>query len=91
MGPAEKLASCMLSSKHCAINRLAMQEHHLSRELEMMLERLESPAWNLAPHIEQPHTVSTAATRVPAAYQPKVRILRTDSIALLEQSDFLVV
>ena len=37
-----------------------------------MLERMESPAWSLAPHTEQPQDVHTAAARVPAAYKPKV-------------------
>ena len=51
----------------------AMQEQYLSRELELMLERLESPAWNLVPQPDRPATVSTAAAaRVPAAYQPQV-------------------
>ena len=50
-----------------------MQEQYLSRELELMLERLESPAWNLGSQPERPATVSTAApARVPAAYQAKV-------------------
>ena len=49
------------------------QEQHLSRELELMLERLESPGWDLAPHAGQPSAVPAAAVaRVPAAYQPKV-------------------
>ncbi len=51
-----------------------MQEHHLTRELELMLERMESPAWSLAPQPDQPHAIHSVAARVPAAYQPKVNI-----------------
>ena len=49
-----------------------MQEHHLTRELELMLERMESPAWSLVPQADQPHAIHYLAARVPAAYQPKV-------------------
>ncbi len=51
-----------------------MQEHHLTRELELMLERMESPAWSLAPQADQPHAIHSVAARVPAAYQSKVNI-----------------
>jgi hypothetical protein len=51
-----------------------MQEHYLTRELELMLERMESPAWSLAPQADQSHVIHSVAARVPAAYQPKVNI-----------------
>ena len=40
-----------------------------------MLERLESPSWNLAAPAEQPHVAALPAARIPAAYQPKVSVL----------------
>jgi len=46
----------------------------LTRELELMLERMESPAWSLAPQADQPHAIHSVAARAPAAYQPKVNI-----------------
>jgi len=46
----------------------------LTRELELMLERMESPAWSLAPQADQPHAIHSVAARVPAAYQPKVNV-----------------
>lgn len=48
------------------------QEHYLSRELELMLDRLESPAWNLAHQSEQASLAQAPIARVPAAYHPKV-------------------
>ncbi|KAA6427414.1 MAG: hypothetical protein FRX49_02078 [Trebouxia sp. A1-2] len=50
---------------------LTKEEHHLTRELELMLERMESPAWSLVPQADQPHAIHSVPARVPAAYQPK--------------------
>lgn len=46
----------------------------MTRELELMLERMESPAWSLVPQADQPHAIHSVPARVPAAYQPKVNI-----------------
>ncbi|KAL3133005.1 hypothetical protein ABBQ38_006914 [Trebouxia sp. C0009 RCD-2024] len=51
-------------------NALTKEEHYLSRELELMLDRLESPAWNLAHQSEQA-SLQPPVARVPAAYHPK--------------------
>lgn len=48
------------------------QEQYLSRELELMLDRLESPAWNLAHQSEQAPLAQPPVARLPAAYHPKV-------------------
>ncbi|KAL0023783.1 hypothetical protein WJX77_004812 [Trebouxia sp. C0004] len=50
---------------------LTKEEHYLTRQLELMLERMESPAWSLAPQADQPYVTHSVAARVPAAYQPK--------------------
>ena len=54
------------------VNVVHEQEHYLSRELELMLDRLESPAWNLALQSEQASLAQAPFARVPAAYHPKV-------------------
>ena len=33
----------------CTEHTVVLQEQHLSRDLELLLERMESPAWDLAP------------------------------------------
>ena len=56
----------------CKVNAVHKQEHYLSRELELMLDRLESPAWNLANQSEQASLAQAPTARVPLAYHPKV-------------------
>ncbi|KAL3149357.1 hypothetical protein ABBQ32_002160 [Trebouxia sp. C0010 RCD-2024] len=50
---------------------LTKEEQYLSRELELMLDRLESPAWNLAHQSEQAPLAQPPVARLPAAYHPK--------------------
>ena len=59
------------------------QEHHLTRELELMLDRLESPAWNLAHQSEQASPAQPPVARIPAAYNPRVGPLPPDATAPL--------
>ena len=54
------------------------QEHYLTRELELTLDRLESPAWNLAHQSEQASPAQPPVARVPAAYHPRVGPLPSD-------------
>ena len=69
-----------------------MQEQHLSRELELMLERLESPGWDLAPHAGQTSTAAApAVARVPAGYQPKVLLLATEPLCIQHLSQMRTV
>lgn len=63
-----------------------LQEHYLSWELELVLDRMESPAWNLTPHTEQAALVQPPPTRVPAAYQPKVTVACSDDFGQCDET-----
>lgn len=58
----------------CTVCTDALQEQHLSRDLELLLERMESPAWDLAPQQDTYKAKHLPANKGHTAHHHQVKL-----------------
>lgn len=58
----------------CTVCTAVLQEQHLSRDLELLLERMESPAWHLAPQQDIYKAQHLAANKGHTAHHYQVKL-----------------
>lgn len=58
----------------CTVCTGVLQEQHLSRDLELLLERMESPAWDLAPQQDTYKAQHLPANKGHTAHHHQVKL-----------------